>query len=423
MSFTLGGKLIATLHVEIPLTGIASAEIELDSGSVLTGRQTLVTGDLSQVGTIIDGGTTTGRGRYHWIAGAAGWREEIPERGYGASIVRRSSVLRDAAEACGETIAIGVPDINLGLPTNNGYVRPRGPAWDVIRALGVPWYVDTAGVTQIAARPALAAYTDGALEEAYPEDGRLVIVPNAERIAGYLPGRTFGGAVIATTWIDASPGEPIRVTLWTRPTGETSHDLRASLDGIHAQNAAPARFYGRYRYRCVSRNGTLYGIEPIDTTLGLPKIDNRSLWFGIPGFDARLMDTPTGSEEITVVLPIVIVTFLDGLPSQPVIDGFQRKGDAGDIPLESSLDADQVKLGGALKYVARQDDTGTGATLTWTQVTPNSISLTIQNPGGGGDLQTVTIASASALTVTPTPLPAHTLKTVLDAPNQFKVKA
>lgn len=429
MSFLLGNKLIAKLRAEIPMYGAASADVELDGAGVLSGRQTLAVGDLSLAGTIADGGVSAGRGMYSWIAGSAGWRTTIPARGYGASQVRRSSVLRDAAEACGETLSYGLPDVLLGLPGNNGYLRPAGPAWDVFAGAsdagrGLPWYVDADGVTQVAERPSLAALSDGVIEGIWPDDGRLVIVPSGERIAGYMPGRVLGGAIIKHLTIDAAPNEPIRLTIWTKDPQGQSHDAREQLDRVFAQNASNLRFYGRYRYRIASRNGTLYGLEPIDLSLGLPRLDNRNMWFGIPGFDATLQTDP--GREVVVPLPVVIVSFLDGLASQPVIDGFQRLADLATLPLDVSLNGDEIKLGGATKYVARQDDPvlsgairiatlGSSLIVTYTNQDGVDKAWTITGSNGGGPV---------AWAVVPSPLgDAVAVQGKIDAPTQFKVKA
>lgn len=430
MSFLLGNKLVAKVHADIPLYGVASADVELDGAGVLSGRQTLTIGDLAMSGTIADGGVSAGRGIYHWIAGAAGWRTTIPARGYGASQVRRSSVLRDAAEACGESLSYGLPDVLLGLPGNNGYLRPAGPAWDVFMGAseagrGLPWYVDTMGVTQVAERASLAASSDGVIEGIWPDEGRLVVVPSGERIAGYMPGRVLGGAVIKHLTIDAAPNEPIRLTLWTRDPQGQSHDVREQLDRLFAQNASNMRFHGRYRYRVKSRNGTLYGLEPVDPALGLPRLDNRDLRFGIPGFDATLQSDP--GEEVTITLPIVLVEFLDGLPSEAVISGYHRLAASnGEKPVEVSLDANQVKLGGAAKYVARQDDLvnsgalrlevlGSAMILAYTDQDSNVKTWTITASNGGGPV---------AWVVVPSPLgDAVGVRGRIDAPTQFKVKA
>ncbi len=421
MSFTFGNRLISKLHLEIPRRGIASADIELAEPVSLSGRQTIVAGNLSLVGTITDGAVVAGRGQYHWVAGNAGWSKVILERGYPASLVNRSTVIRDAAQACGEMVNQPGPDASLGLPGNGGWFRPAGPAWDVLKALDevapLPWYVDSAGTTQIAERPGGAAYTDGTLEGSYPEDGRLVIVPNQERIAGYLPGLSIGGALITRTVIDAEAERSIRVTLYTRSADGMGSDLRAELDALHAQNAAALRYHGRYRYKIVSRNGTLYGLQPADPTLLLPRLDNRDLWFGLPGFDATL---DPADPALTVV-----VSFLDGLASRAVIDGFIRDGTAGSIPALVSLDANRVDLGDATKRVARQDDVSRGPRIEFIQAGP-AVTLSITNPAGtDGATVAFTIASSSgALTVTPVPpVTGINQESALNQPTQDKVYA
>lgn len=425
MSFTLAGKMISHVHAEIPSHGVASADVRLDGASVLSGAATLTLGDLSMEGTIVHGEVSAGRGFYHWNAGAAGWRTSIAARGYPSSGVRRSAVIRDAAEACGEQVNQPPPDLALGLPGNGGYLRPAGPAWDVLRAFGVPWYVDTAGVTQIAERPSGAASTDGTLEGAWPDERRLVVVPAAERLAGYMPGLTLGGALIATTRIDVTPGEPIRLTLLTRDARGESSDLREQLDIMHAQNAAKTRFHGKYRYRAVSRNGTLYGLDPVNPALGLPRLDNRDLWFGVPGFDATLFNaTPSRETSITV-----IVSFLDGDPAQAVIDGYQREGSSPAEMYRVALDGTRVDLGGASQLVGRETDPVSSGALDVSAAVPTALVFSYVNQDGA--VKTWTIAGAVvganvAFAVVGAPNPLVTSAPVtgrIMTPGQTKVRA
>lgn len=425
MSFTLGGHLVKELHFEEHLYGVASAEIVMATAVVLSGRQTLITGDLRRVGTIVDGGVVAGRARYSWLAGAAGWRLPIPARGYGGAPTR-AGVIRDAAEACGETVVFTLPDAHLGLVGSPGYVRPLGEAWLVLRGAtateSVPWHVRPDGVTQIGERQTLPASTDGTLEESYPEDGRLVIVPRAERIAGYQPGRTLGGAQIVTMRLDAIEDGPIRLTLYTRSTAaDVSHDLGAQLARVIDQRTAPARWLGIYEYRVMSRNGTLYAIEPTDPDLGLPRIDNRDLRFGIPGFDAIL-----GRGE-----QMVYVQFVNGSLAKPFIPGYARRNDVN-VPDEVSLDATEVLLGAAVdgtsgKRVARQSDTSTGPDIEFVQAGPSAVSITVTNPAGAGGVSKsaiITVGPGPTLSILTVPAgPTITTKSVLDAPTQDRVYA
>lgn len=412
MSFTLGNQIIATVHATIPLYGVASADVELDAGAVLSGRQTLVMGDISLDGTIIDGGIVAGRGKYHWMSGVGGWRGTIPGRSYDSPQgVLRSSIIKDAAAACGETVVFGIPEARLGLVGAAGWMRAAGAAWDTLRALGVPWYVDGAGVTQIAERPALPASTDGTLEGSWPEDGRLLIVPASERLAGYMPGRILGGSQIVTLLVDAVPGEPIRLSLWQGSAADPSHDLRTQLARIIRQETAATRFHGLYRFVVVARNGTLYDLEPVDATLGLRPIKNRDLWPSAPGVDAQLRIGAT-----------VVLAFLDGSESMPVIQGYQRlAAGASAKPAIVSLDADRVNLGGASQLVARKNDVTTGPAISFQQVGPNAVAITVLNPPGtDGALFTATITSATALTLTKFPPLAAGIdtETIIKTPSQ-----
>jgi len=403
---TLAGRSIRSLSLSMPYTGVASADIELvDPVALPLGRASLVVGDLTLQGTITDGGRVGGEGRYSWLAGAGGWRKDIAPRGEGASQVRISTVLKAVAEAAGETIVIGVADVPIGIPGSGGYARFAGPAYDVFNLLKIPWYVDASGLTQIAARPAGVAPTTGTLAEVRQEDNIFVVEPPDLKIAGYLPGRTYLGKQIALLQIDAHEGSPLRLTLYLREADDLSHALRAQLDRLVEQQTPQARYFGRYRYRLRSRNGQLYGAEPVDPSMGLPKLDNRQLWFGLPGCEAiPLPDTtdtlPAGADPQAVV----IVSFLDGDPAHAVIDGFMRDA-MGRRPQEVSIDAKRVNVGAATKLVARDtDDVGCGDLKVTTLAGALIIQLldegnmvtktwSITGSNGAGPVTFVTVAS------------------------------
>jgi len=358
MTFSLAGKPIRRVYGSFPLYGVGSVGIDLAVAADLPiGPARLVLGDATLEGTIVDGGVVAGEARYSWLQGAAGWAEPLPARAYGTTQVRRSTVLRDAAQAAGESISIDIPDVTLGLPGSGGFVRLPGPAANIFGDLGLPWWLAFDGVTHVGVRPGGPIPTDGAVIQARQEDQIYVITPREARIAGYLPGRAFRGKTVALVELEAMEGEPIRITLYLREADDVdvSQALRAQLDRLVDQQTARTRFYGRYRYFVTAKNGALYGGVPADPDLGLPNLDNRALWFGTPGTEADITPDPGdslregGEERFTVV-----VSFLDGDPSRPVIDGYLR--DIDRRPTVLSFDAGRLNLGAASQLVARKTD-------------------------------------------------------------------
>lgn len=420
MSFTLGRKPITRIRAHIPRMGVATADVEIQGVNVLAGRQQLVIGDLALEGVIEPGGgAVAGVATYEWTAGAGGWKTTIPARGYDSSQgILRSTILRDAAQACGETVVIGLAEQRLGLPPTGGYLRLAGRAWDTLEALGVPWYVDAAGVTQISERPAGTAPADGTTVYWERDLGRRIVVPASEKVAAWLPGRTFEGEIIEALDIEAAAGEPIKLIL----TLGTRGDLRALLTEQRSAPEQRARYYGRYRYKVVKRNGNFYDLEPLDKTIGLQDITNRDLWMGAPGHDALL---PAGY--------LVLVSFLDGLPSEPVVDGYVRVNstqvdDSGSLPARVVIDAaNAVWLGGATRAVARHEDTVSVGTLALTGPvvagTSNVWTLLYTPPGAGVPTTYVLTTTIAGTIVSFVQAGGGMLTGVIDQPTQNKVFA
>lgn len=430
---SLGGKLCGSARLHVPLYGVSTAEVELLERATVSGRQTLVVGDLSLVGTIVDGGVVAGQGRYHWRSGAGRWAEIVPGKGYGnAQGVQRSVVIRELAEAVGETVAFGVPEARLGLAPEASYVRLGGPAWLALKALSVPWYVDAAGVTQIGERPSAAAPESQAMLVAWSrEDGRRVYIPNAEGVAGWLPGNTIGGEQIVSLDVDAQPGKPLRMTVYSRAPGDISHDWRTQFDQIVEQDTAHHRFFGVYRYTVASRQGDLYGLVPVRADLGLPVIggaaqDNAVGVGEFPGAAGHSADLPVGM--------VVGVGFMDGDPGEPFIVAFERLGargrsiESGGGPINSRFNArDRLDLCGALQLVARETDpVGSGSiSFRASLLVPGALAV-IYTDGGGATQEWTIGATNGAGPITFSVLPAAVSKDLngfIGTPGQSKVRA
>lgn len=415
MSFTLGGQQIGFLRLHFPEHGVHSAEVELQSATLLTGQQTLVAGDLTLTG-VVTGGLVAGRGRYEWTAGAGRWGEVIAAIGYDASVgVRIGRVLQDAASLCGETLTLGVPDVHLGIAPHAGMGRASGPAWDVFRALAVPWYLDAAGVTQVTARPAGEAPMDGVVTRWDREHGYRAITPASERLAGYLPGRTFEGEEIVTLDVEARENAPIRLMVYTRTPAGSSDPLGA-LNGLIDRRTAGARYYGRYRYKVVKRAGTLYDLDPVDSALGLSRLSGRDIFSGAAGHDAILPEDY-----------IVAVSFLDGLESRPMIDGFMRAtADNSTLPFALSFNAtNRINLGTHARPVATKNDTTTGPVIGIANGV-GTVIITITNPDNSSLVSTLAVppGGGAISVVNAPPFPGSiTTKTVIDTPAQTKVFA
>lgn len=147
----VNGQQALSAHVYVPGVGAWGANVAFD-GTVpsLTGRVTLTIGTTRFVGTIVPqfSGSWALARSIRIVAGGAGWAKEIPEKHFhNDALVSLSTVLSDAAAACGEQVSIGTNRKLL-----NTYVRRKGAAQRAFALLGESWWVDYDGVTQVRAR-------------------------------------------------------------------------------------------------------------------------------------------------------------------------------------------------------------------------------------------------------------------------------
>jgi hypothetical protein len=109
------------------------------------------------------------------------------------------------------------------------------------------------------------------------------------------------------------------------------NDLRAIVAGLFPT----IPFLGLYRYRVVSMAGDRVKLQAVRATAGLPDILPVSIHPGMAGLSAQLTK---GS--------VVLVTFIEGDPSSPIVTHFAPKGDPGFLPVSAALDAkDLVEVG------------------------------------------------------------------------------
>jgi hypothetical protein len=208
---TLSGVRVTKACVVLPCWGIWTADVAVDDPSAITGQVDLVLGGLTLTGTVYRGGAYQGAGAYRMVGGADGWRIEVPTRAY-QNGARLSSVLGDAARACGETV-----EVDTDRTVGPFYVRPLGPASRALQTFAPRgWYVDVDGVTRLAARDGSAVGSTYDVTGWAPDKGRATLA--TETPADMMPGRvvtvapgvllTVGSAVLQL----AETG--LRVELW-----------------------------------------------------------------------------------------------------------------------------------------------------------------------------------------------------------------
>ncbi len=182
---SVGSFRVVTGAIMIQAIGIWSADLLLDQVATVAGQQTVSLGPLSMLGTQIIEGTFTGSTRVRLVGGYGGWRKQIPAKSYShAAGVKKSTVLGDAASACGERVSIA-SDGAVG----TAFVRQAGPAARTLEQVGDFWWTRSDGVTVVGPRDATQIVSAFDVVSAQLAIGQLFIATDA--VQDWTPGRTF----------------------------------------------------------------------------------------------------------------------------------------------------------------------------------------------------------------------------------------
>jgi hypothetical protein len=330
---TLGGHELQALCLRVGAVGPWIAECDLTDDTPLAGKQTLKIGAQSFVGTVVpqQAGTFALTRTLCLVAGAGGWSSYLSPRAYHSDAgVRCKLLAQDAARESGESLDQFAPAADT---VGKDYVRGHELASAVLEhaAGGVPWWVDYAGLTQVAQRPApVLAAADYTL---LGFDGRSRIAVLTSDDIDKLP----VGAVIEDKRLDApqtirdleytfAKGQPPRIVAWCGGSSSSASRLaellRAVIDRTHDEP-----LHGVYRYRVVSEAAdTRCDLQAIRKSVGLPDLRHISQWPGVAGVASKLT---LGAE--------VLVQFIEGDRAQPVLTGYAGKDSVGFVPLETVI--------------------------------------------------------------------------------------
>lgn len=339
----INGHRATAVHAHIPIRGPWFADVAMESTPGLSGRVTIDLGEVQLVGTIDDryAGAFGAQDRYRVVAGGGGWDRLLPKKHYHNDAgVRPITIAQDAAREAGETLGTFEPGI---LQVGNDYSRQVGPASQTLdAAIGeVDWWVDYAGLTQVGTRPSSAAQPGSYQLLEYDPINRLAVLA-LEDIS-----RIGIGSVISTDLAAQQTvreieiritAESARVFAWV---GESSTGGRlAGVLRTLVERVMGDRLWGKYRYRVVRMTGERVELQAVRQRAGLPDILPVTMWPGVAGAWA---DLTQGSE--------VLVEFMEGLRSGPIVTGFAPKGGSGFVPQRLTLGAT-----GSAPNAAREGD-------------------------------------------------------------------
>ncbi len=339
---TLAGHRVTNARVHLPAWGIWWAEASIDEEAELAGRVSLAIADLTLSGTIMSGGIgPKGRASFRLAGGAGGWGRAIPARSYANDAgLKASTVLLDAATACGEAIDPAT------LPTGRmgpAFVREAAPAARVLEQVApAAWYVGEDGVTRIGKRPAAALALPAAVSAIDRAVGTVALA--SDSIAPLVPGITVEGIEAVDVLHELAPGG-LRSTLWGSGIATTSRRV-AAMRRLFEQLDARRRYRAIYEYRVVTQESERVNLQPIRVSVGMPDLQRVPVRPGVSGARA---DLALGSR--------VLVGFIEADPARPVVLAFEDAEGDGFKPTRLDLDASTlITVAAGVLGVARTTD-------------------------------------------------------------------
>lgn len=192
---SFAGARASNVDLVIPLYGLWSADVLIALDDAVPDTGALVVGNLTLQGFVLRQALYGGSRRLRLIGGFGGWRKPVPAQQYTLSSgVRASLLLSDAAKLVGERV--NVPNDAVIAST---YTRAAGPASLLLSDVaGESWYVDAAGVTQIAAWPTAPIQSQFTVTNQDGAAGTITVA--TEDYAEWVPGKTFSSPFTVGTF-------------------------------------------------------------------------------------------------------------------------------------------------------------------------------------------------------------------------------
>lgn len=332
----LGGVAATRCLLTVPQVGPWYADVDLVDDTVVSGRVTLRVGGLTLSGTVDarHDGTQGVVRRTRVVAGSGSWGRTVAAKHYHNDAgVRALLVAQDAAREAGESLGTFSVTGAVGVD----YVRASGQASAaLVDVIGeTPWWVDFDGVTQVVARSSAAAAPSSYVLTDYDPRARVATLAlddlTAVSVGTVLSEGLDAPQTVRELEIEVTP-EATRVRAWCGTDtryGRVAGLLRALVERVVAENRE-----GPALYRVSRMNAERVELQLVNRRTGLPDLLPVSMWPGVAGVHATL--TP-GAE--------VLVEFIDGDRTRPIVTHFAGKDGVGWSPVELVLDGTTVKVG------------------------------------------------------------------------------
>lgn len=341
----VNGLRVSTLRVRVGNVGPWYAELDLEDDSEITGPASITVGDVFTLsGTVAPeaSGTFGLQRKARVVAGGGGWGRALkPKHYHNDAGVKARSIAEDAAREAGEALGSFVPAAER---VGADYVRDRVLASAVLEEVigeGVAWWVDYAGVTQVGPRPAVEVTAADYEVLAFDPRARVVTLavddPAKLGIGSIIAERLDAPLTVREFELVVTPDE-LRIVAWC-PLAESPEGRLPGLLRTIIERVLAGRLFGKYRYRVLRMAGDRVELQAVSTAAGLPDVLPVSMWPGLAGVHAEL--APSAE---------VLVEFLEGRRSMPVVTGFAGKDGKGFVPVS-------ITIGGPTgSPVARQGD-------------------------------------------------------------------
>lgn len=323
----VNGETVINAVLHVPNIGPWWAEVVFETAPELSGQVTLAFGALELTGTISPDhdGTFSEQRRSRIVGGASGWGSVVEAKHYhNDSGVGAQRVAQDAAREVGETIgAFNVSETSLGVD----YVRSAGLASIALENAikGTAWHVDYEGNTNVGERDTSEANAnDYQVLDFDPREGMATLAVDDLTTIGV--GSVISEGLDSDETISALRVEvsidSVRVFAWTGGTLGARGRIAGALRGI-VKRVNDDRLFGKYRYRVVQMSGDRVELQAVRQAAGLPDILPVSMTPGVAGAHVKLAG---GS--------VVLVEFIEGDRSLPIISAFAGKDGTGHEPSE-----------------------------------------------------------------------------------------
>lgn len=341
---TVGGRPCSSVSVQMPWTGVWFASAELHEPAELPSAVTLVVGDTTFRGVVDPrrSGTFAGKSVVTILGGAGGWRRSIPARAHhNDGTIRASRLAVAAGREVGETLVVA--SALDGPVTGVDWPREADAASSVLRLLfGDAWWVGADGVTRVDRRSVVDVTGQTQILEYDPQLRRAEIGLDGRDLSVVFP----GASMLDPVRLGATPFVVRDVEIEVAGSSVRAHALGGGEgtglgEAIRNLVRDPARtYFGTWRYRVYRMSGDRVELQIVRRRAGLPDVLPVSMSPGVAGAWSELA---AGA--------IVLVQFLEGDPSLPIVVGYTRRdnGSGGDepgfIPVRTILDAQTLELG------------------------------------------------------------------------------